>query len=163
MTSTIRFCDYCEESVDGNDRFCRQCGSVLTPNSYKSVEPVNSIHWWEWIIGFDGRINRIGMIERAFILGFLEIATIGLWAIHDGGSMTFIVLLALVASLVLAIPMYYCGAVRRFHDRGKSGWSVLLLMIPIWNLVVTFELFFLPGDQTSNEFGAPPVGGYYYD
>jgi uncharacterized membrane protein YhaH (DUF805 family) len=82
----------------------------------------------------------------------------GITEATDGGLMAFIGWLATVAALVLGIPMYLCGVVRRFHDRGKSGWSVLLLLIPFLNLIFAFELYFLPGDPASNEFGADPVG-----
>ena len=155
MTSTIRFCDHCEASANDTDINCGQCGTVLPPNSYESIESGN---WWKWLIGFEGRINLSGLIVRYLIYFILIIVGSGISGNVDGGLMAFIGWLALLSTLVLGIPMNICGLVRRFHDRGKSGWSLLLLMIPFLNLLFAFELFFLPGDPASNEFGAPPVG-----
>jgi uncharacterized membrane protein YhaH (DUF805 family) len=58
-------------------------------------------------------------------------------------------LLTLVPSAIVHI--------KRFHDRDKSGWWVLIVLIPylgaIWMII---ELGFLPGTQGPNRFG-PPV------
>jgi uncharacterized membrane protein YhaH (DUF805 family) len=46
--------------------------------------------------------------------------------------------------------------VRRFHDQGKSGWFVLLNIIPYigWAIVCVFML--LPGDEDDNKYGPDP-------
>lgn len=48
--------------------------------------------------------------------------------------------------------------VKRFHDRGKSGWWYLIVLIPIigwiWLLI---ELGFLRGDPRPNKYGLPVV------
>ena len=163
MTSTIRFCDHCEASANDTDIHCGQCGSVLPPSSYESGEPVKSINWWKWLIGFDGRINRSGLWVRTVIYW---IAVVGVNVISaatedfttGGLLMILISSLATIAAVVLSIPMLFCGVVRRFHDRGKSGWSVLLFLIPFWGIVVSFQLYFLSGDPGSNKFGAEPEG-----
>ena len=47
---------------------------------------------------------------------------------------------------------------KRWHDRGKSGWWTLIILIPIvgaiWMLV---ECGFLKGTDGANDFGADPV------
>ncbi len=49
------------------------------------------------------------------------------------------------------------GQVKRWHDRDKSGWWVLIVLVPligqIWALVVTG---FLAGTPGPNRFGADP-------
>ena len=68
---------------------------------------------------------------------------------------------------VLAIPVYIMVIwaslaiqVKRWHDRNKSGWWVLIGLIPIvgpiWQLV---ECGFLEGTPDANQFG--PVTGNY--
>lgn len=58
-----------------------------------------------------------------------------------------------LASLIPAVIVY----IKRFHDRDKSGWWVLIGFIPvigaIWLLI---ELGFLQGTPGPNRFG-PPV------
>ena len=48
-------------------------------------------------------------------------------------------------------------AIKRAHDRNRSGWFLLVMLIPIagaiWLLV---ELGFLPGTPGPNRFGPPP-------
>jgi len=63
---------------------------------------------------------------------------------------------------VIALAILYPSlavAAKRFHDRDKSGWWILILFIPIigfiWYLV---ELGFLPGMPSPNRFGPDPLG-----
>jgi uncharacterized membrane protein YhaH (DUF805 family) len=48
--------------------------------------------------------------------------------------------------------------IKRWHDRDKSGWWMLILFVPIigaiWFLI---ELGFLPGTPGPNRFGQPPT------
>ena len=46
--------------------------------------------------------------------------------------------------------------VRRLHDIGKSGWFLLLGLIPLVNFYLLF-LLVQPSQSDSNQFGAPPV------
>jgi uncharacterized membrane protein YhaH (DUF805 family) len=60
----------------------------------------------------------------------------------------------LIFSLVIIVPSI-AVAMRRLHDSGKTGWFLLLALIPIVNLI---PLVFcaLPSDEGSNQYGAPP-------
>jgi len=60
------------------------------------------------------------------------------------------------------IPLMWislAASVKRWHDRGKSGWWVLIGAIPIiggiWALV---ETGFLVGDPGDNQYGSPESG-----
>jgi uncharacterized membrane protein YhaH (DUF805 family) len=61
-----------------------------------------------------------------------------------------------IFALVAVIPAIIVY-IKRFHDRDKSGWWVLIVLIPligaIWLLI---ELGFLKGTPGPNRFG-PPV------
>ena len=67
-------------------------------------------------------------------------------------------LLSLVVGLVLLWPGLAVG-VKRCHDRGKSGWWLLLLFIPligfIWWLI---DLGMLEGTPGPNAYGPSPKG-----
>ena len=61
--------------------------------------------------------------------------------------------------LLIYIPIIWMSLavqVKRWHDRNKSGWWVLITLIPIigslWALI---ENGFLAGDDSQNDFGAP--------
>ena len=103
---------------------------------------------------FDGRINRakwwLGLILLSVVYGIV-VAIFG----YDTDNLLTLSLLALLwvwPSLAISI--------KRWHDRGKSGWWVLIGLVPIigplWALI---ETGFLPGIQGPNEYGADPIAG----
>jgi len=63
----------------------------------------------------------------------------------------------IVVNLLLLWPAL-AVSVKRWHDRGKSGWWVLVALIPfvgwLWLLV---ENGLLRGDRDTNRFGEPPL------
>lgn len=106
--------------------------------------------WQNLYLSLDGRIHRgdfwiatiVLFIFNAVVLGALTAATAG-------------------AGLVLSVISIYPGiavAVKRCHDRGKSGWWCLLLLIPVigflWWLI---DLGLLAGDEVKNEYGEVPL------
>ena len=103
---------------------------------------VNRKQWWLWLV--------LPVFVISLILAFLDMAT-GHFDPEMGiGPLSAIfVLLALIPAVFVYI--------KRFHDRDKSGWWVLIGLIPIigpiWLLV---ELGFLKGTAGPNRFG-PPV------
>jgi uncharacterized membrane protein YhaH (DUF805 family) len=59
-------------------------------------------------------------------------------------------------SLLVLIPAIIVY-IKRFHDRDKSGWWVLIGLIPIIGAIwLLIELGFLPGTPGPNQYG-PPV------
>ena len=75
-------------------------------------------------------------------------------AVSGGGLFSIIVFL-------LYIPMIWIGlalGVKRWHDRGKSGWWVLIALIPIVGGIWTFvECGCLRGTVGPNQFGPDPT------
>jgi len=110
----------------------------------------------EWYIkafknfaNFEGRARRkeywmfilINMII-SFSIGFVE----GLF----GGSGT----LGLLYSLVVIIPGIAVGA-RRLHDMGRTGWWLLIGLLPVIGFIVL--IFFLVQDsEQDNRWGPNP-------
>jgi uncharacterized membrane protein YhaH (DUF805 family) len=61
-----------------------------------------------------------------------------------------------IFALVATIPTIIVYA-KRFHDRDKSGWWVLIALIPVIGAIwLIIELGFLKGTPGPNRFG-PPV------
>ena len=56
----------------------------------------------------------------------------------------------LLAALWPSIVIY----VKRARDRGRSGWFVLLLFVPVLNIWALIEFLFLPGTMGDNAYGA---------
>ncbi|MCL4389873.1 MAG: DUF805 domain-containing protein [Patescibacteria group bacterium] len=50
-------------------------------------------------------------------------------------------------------------SIRRLHDLGKSGWYLLINLIPVANIIMAFVLWLMPGSKTENQYGLPPLAG----
>ena len=77
---------------------------------------------------------------------------------RDGAGMQPISLLWPIASLAL-MWVSFASVVRRFHDRGRSGWWALLYFVPFigW-LWILIECGFLPGKPgVTYTFNAAPA------
>ena len=62
-------------------------------------------------------------------------------------------------SWVLSVPgglLTLSATVRRLHDTNKSGWFVILFLIPLIGLIVLVFLI-LPGDKGKNKYGLDPL------
>jgi uncharacterized membrane protein YhaH (DUF805 family) len=76
------------------------------------------------------------------------------------GSSNAVVITAINAVAIIAFVVYvYVGlaiCVKRLHDRGRSGWFLLVSFIPILGLWVFVEAGFLSGEHGANKYGADP-------
>ena len=94
------------------------------------------------------RVNRKGfLIFLAWY--FLALAAAVAYSIYFrlGEDRLFLAVASVVAWTIFA------G--KRFHDLGKSAWSVLLLLIPLINLVMLLVLIFAKGEEGENQYGMP--------
>lgn len=71
-----------------------------------------------------------------------------------GGSLVASIVLLLV-SLGLLLPSI-AVAVRRLHDTDRSGWWLLIGLIPLIGGIVLIVFFCLEGTKGDNRFGADP-------
>lgn len=59
--------------------------------------------------------------------------------------------------IILLWP-HLATTVKRLHDRGRSGWFVLIALIPIIGVVwLWIETWFLPGTPGPNAYGSGPM------
>lgn len=97
-------------------------------------------------VKFDGRSNRgeywwavLGIVIVSFVLGFID-------------GMLGIQLLGLIWSLATLVPGIAIG-IRRLHDIDKSGWWLLIGLIPLVGALVLIYFFVQPPTQGPNSFG----------
>ncbi len=64
--------------------------------------------------------------------------------------------LSALYSLAVFLPSIAVGA-RRLHDTGKSGWWLLLMLIPVVGFIVLIWWYATAGDVGPNEYGADPI------
>jgi len=58
--------------------------------------------------------------------------------------------------LAAAVALSAAVAVRRLHDTGRSGWWLLVNLIPYVGGLISAVLLLLPVDAGENAYGAPP-------
>jgi uncharacterized membrane protein YhaH (DUF805 family) len=109
---------------------------------------------------FYGRTSRGGwwLINVVIVPVIIFVAFGGLIAIQ--GMDKKLGNLGVVVILVTGLVVFLLGIssiVRRYHDLGKSGWWILIGLIPgigwIWELI---ECGFISGDKGENRFGPAP-------
>jgi uncharacterized membrane protein YhaH (DUF805 family) len=111
------------------------------------------------LFSVQGRVNRKQLWLR-LILPILVITLVlafvdrGIGVYDPNTGVGILSGLFALASLIPAI----LGDIKRWHDRDKSGWWMLIALIPIigsiWLLI---ELGFLAGTPGPNRFGLPPT------
>jgi uncharacterized membrane protein YhaH (DUF805 family) len=63
--------------------------------------------------------------------------------------------LGAVLSILLLLPSIAVG-VRRLHDNGRSGWWLLLGLVPMIGWIVLLIWYCQPGEAGPNRFGPDP-------
>jgi outer membrane protein assembly factor BamB/uncharacterized membrane protein YhaH (DUF805 family) len=129
---------------------------------YKSyrVYMQNRINWYEEVLNkyavFDGRARR-----KEYWFFFLFNAIIGLvLAVIDartGLNFNGVGVLGGVYSLAVLIPGL-AVTVRRLHDTGKSGWLILIALIPIIGVIILLVWMFADSEPGMNQYGPNPKG-----
>jgi uncharacterized membrane protein YhaH (DUF805 family) len=119
------------------------------------------------LFGFHGRVRRLHWwLIRLGYIGF-AIAVLGLVALvqsvfpveAEDGPIASAGGLSMILCYALFVWSNLATNVKRFHDRDKTGWWVMIALIPligpIWLLV---ECGFLDGTQGPNDHGPSPKG-----
>ena len=65
-------------------------------------------------------------------------------------------LLGGIAALVLILPQL-AVAVRRLHDTGRTGWWLLIGLVPLVGWIVLIYFYVQPSDPGDNRYGLRPV------
>jgi uncharacterized membrane protein YhaH (DUF805 family) len=123
---------------------------------YGASQPVPSnplVSYWKKVVlehyaDFDGRARR-AEFWWYFLANFIIGVVLNLLIQVSG---IFWVLYVIYALGVL-IPGLAVG-VRRLHDTGKSGWWLLIALIPLVGAIVLIVFFATDGTPAVNEYGA---------
>ena len=108
---------------------------------------------------FSGRSGRkeywmfvLGVFIAFVVLSMVE-GLLGMSGMVGGayGPLTLILVLALIIPGIAV-------QVRRFHDQDKSGWFVLLGLIPVLGSIAVLVFMCLDGTKGDNRFGPDPKG-----
>jgi uncharacterized membrane protein YhaH (DUF805 family) len=100
-------------------------------------------------VGFSGRARRTEYWMFALI-SFVITVVLGIIDRMIGSNIP-----GYLYSLAVLLPALAVGA-RRLHDTGKSGWLMLLVLIPIIGWIALLVFFVSAGNVGSNAYGADP-------
>src|SRR5690349_5327501 len=119
------------------------------------------------LFGFEGRVNRARFWLVAlgiFVVEAIAFAAMGGAALLSADRERAIAAIGPIAGIVMAIVLLVAAwislavAVKRYHDRDKSAWWLLVLFVPVighlWYLI---ECGFLPGTPGPNTYGPDPL------
>lgn len=107
-------------------------------------------------VNFNGRASRseywywvLFVIIVGLVAGVIDVATVGNAQFGPVGSLT---------SLGLLLPNIGIS-VRRLHDLDKTGWFILLVLIPLVGAIILLIWFVQRGTVGGNQYGPDPLGG----
>lgn len=114
---------------------------------------MENIDWQHLLFQFDGRINRGKYWLGIGVIWVIMIVASILWmALDTVGLILFWLVWIAIIWPGLAIQ------IKRWHDRGKSGWWIFIGLVPlIGGLWALIETGFLAGDDGPNEYGPDPL------
>ena len=132
-------------------------GSSLSDNQLDRYEPK--------LFAFSGRIGRLrylAYLSALYLLMGVAFAVLTpampmFFGGGEGGVLSFVII-AIGAVLYIAIVVLsFAFGRRRLNDLNRSGWWMLLFIIPIISLLLVIYMIFFPGSETTNDFGPAPA------
>jgi uncharacterized membrane protein YhaH (DUF805 family) len=119
------------------------------------------------LFSFQGRLNRakwwlinIGVIVVEMIVFAVLFGGTAMMADPDQAMAAMTGINAVIVAIIFVIVLWIgiSIGIRRFHDRNKSGWWVLIALVPVigglWYLI---ECGFLRGTTGPNNYGPNPL------
>ena len=115
---------------------------------------MDDIDWVDLLFKFEGRISRGKFWLGVAILYIVPFVLMLIASAVGSGFMSFVVSLLMLGLIWPGLAI----SIKRWHDRDKSGWWILIGLIPLvgplWALI---ETGFLPGTSGTNQFGHDPL------
>lgn len=155
----------CGTQNDDTARFCKECGKTMPKSSARTggapLAPASRrtpigyyLQALEHYADFEGRARRAEFWWFNLGLYGVNILIVLLSVLLSGLETVFTVILW-IHGLGLLLPQLAVTA-RRLHDTERSGWWMLLILIPILGWIPLLILLVLPGDVGSNKYGREP-------
>jgi len=115
----------------------------------------------EKIFTTKGRLNRlaylkymIGFSVVSFLINF--IVAFVFVALTGNQESTVLNILSVIVTLPMTIGSIMAG-IRRLHDLNRSGWFMLIVLIPIVDVIFGLYMLFRRGTEGSNKYGEDPL------
>ena len=179
------YCAGCGSQIDDDARFCGDCGKAVsgsTPSAarFEPVSPGNEDSWklpmaetgtgdgmtfgyylqgLQRYADFEGRAGRAEFWWFTLVLYGIQIGIVVIGALLLGtfasALETVSIVMLWVHGLGTFLPSLAVTA-RRLHDTGRSGWWMLIALIPFVGWIPVLIFLLLPGNAGPNEYGRGP-------
>lgn len=103
-------------------------------------------YWW-WALSVFIIMLIVGLLDAFLVAPLLGFET----GDENAGQP-----LSLIVSLAILIPNIAVGA-RRLHDTGRTGWWLLIGLVPIAGFLALLYFFVQPSDEGENQYGSKPT------
>lgn len=169
------YCSNCGTEA-GQAGFCPNCGTNLYgAKPYGNVETFNLITAYKSMFKkyaqFNGRSRRseywlASVMNFIIVMAFylimfipmmIDITSNGEPSSLTAGIMGIFGLLIFAYAIAILVPSL-AMSVRRLHDTGRSGWFLLLNLIPYIGGIIIFVFSVLDSQPGANQYGPNPKG-----
>ena len=166
------YCTGCGSQNDDDARFCRNCGKAVSGSTsstarFEATSPGGTdegMTFGYYLEGlrrygdFEGRASRAEFWWFNLVLYGINLAIVVLGAVLGTFSPaleTASTVMLWVHGLGLALPQFAVIA-RRLHDTGRSGWWMLIILVPFVGWIPLLIFLLLPSNAGPNEYGRGP-------
>lgn len=147
-------CPYCKEEIRDGAIKCKHCGSMLATSGGGD----GTLTLGELFFSFQGRVTR-STYWLKYYLPYIAIYVLLIGLDVVAGSADTNAGIGIFSGIfaLAAIWPSLAISVKRCHDRNRSGWFLLIGLIPIVNFWLLIELGFLRGTEGPNQYGPDPL------
>lgn len=124
--------------------FTEAVRSALSQYATFSGRARRSAYWWFFLFLF-----------LVYVVASILDAILGTTWGYGGGVIYTLAWLALLLPSLAVL-------VRRLHDTGRTGWWVLIGLIPLVGAIILLVFCVQDGDPAPNQYGPPPKGAAEY-
>jgi len=139
-----------------------QYAPINKENKIKNIKNMNKKSFFGFIKNlYNGRINRknyfLGILFAGLTFLLSVMVIYALFSDSYSGELALLGGIILVLVYIAYLTFLLSLHVRRFHDKGESGWRVFLFLVPLLNLIILLTLFFEKGQEENNKYGEDPL------
>jgi uncharacterized membrane protein YhaH (DUF805 family) len=156
--SGMAFCGGCGAQISEGVTVCPICGAAQGGAEGRRTFASAIRICFEKYATFRGRAPRAEFWYWTLFVVIVELVV--LFAAGTVDAMNGIVVARPIAEVLLFLVFFLPGlavAVRRLHDRDRSGWWYLLVLIPVVGAIILFVWYCMRGTRAANRFGPDPL------